>query len=109
MQNREQRAEERIALNRPPKGELQLLVGKNAIRVAAVKDISAQGLRVQIGESVAKNQTVCVRFRHESVDLQVNGTVAWTSAGVNEPAGDGGAAYIVGINLVSPMLLHAFL
>jgi hypothetical protein len=108
MQKRELRGEERIALNRPPKGELTLIVGKKSIRVAAVRDISAQGLRVQIGTPVGKDENVCVSFRHESVDLQVNGTVVWSSAGVDETPG-GATAYIVGINLVSPMLLHAFL
>jgi hypothetical protein len=110
METQEHRIEQRFALAHQPKGELQLLVGKESIQVAAVKDISQRGIRVLVDTPVEMDETVRVRFHHDPVDFQVNGTVVWSSAGEDaKPGRLARAAYLVGINLVSPTLLHAFL
>jgi hypothetical protein len=104
----EQRSEERTPLNRQPDGELRLDFGTRSVRVTEVRDISPQGICVRIASPVTKDETVSVRFRGKSFDLQVQGVVAWANAiAAEKPAT--GANYVLGINLVSPTLLHTFL
>jgi hypothetical protein len=108
MHTQNQRGEERTPLNRQPKGELRLDFATRSMRVTEVKDISPQGICVRVGSLVNKDESVSVRFQGTSFELQVQGTVAWTTAAAVE-AEPADAAYTLGINLVSPTLLHAFL
>lgn len=105
----EQRKEIRSIFTRQPKGKLQVLLGKQCLDVFEVKDVSPMGIRLELGTRIDIDENIRVRYLAEIVDLKLNGTVVWNSSSADsqdEMARPG--AYIIGIKLASPSLLHAF-
>lgn len=105
----EQRKEMRSIFTRQPKGKLQVLLGDRCLDVSEVKDVSPMGIRLEVGSQVNIDENIRVRYLAEIVDLKLNGTVVWNSSsvdGLEEMPKPG--AYIIGIKLASPSLLHAF-
>ena len=105
----EQRKEMRSIFTRQPKGKLQILLGDRCLDVSEVKDVSPLGIRLEVGAPIDIDENIRVRYLAEIVDLKLNGTVVWNSSsaeGQEEMAKP--EAYIIGIKLASPSLLHAF-
>ena len=105
----EQRKEIRFNLTGQQKGKLQVLLDDQCLDVSAVKDMSPMGIRVQVGTLVGIGQNIQVRYLSQAVDLKLNGTVVWNSSSADDFEGmEEPDAYIIGIKLASPSLLHAF-
>ena len=105
----EQRKEMRSIFTLQPKGKLQVLIGDRCIEVSAVKDVSPMGIRLEVGTLMDIGENIRVRYLAEIVDLKLNGTVVWNSSSADESEEMAEpSAYIIGIRLASPSLLHAF-
>ncbi len=105
----EQRKEMRSIFTRQPKGKLQVLLDHQCLEVSEVKDVSPMGIRLEIGSQVNIGENIRVRYLAEIVDLKLNGTVVWNSSSADSAGAVAeSGSYIIGIQLASPSLLHAF-
>lgn len=105
----DQRKEKRSTSTRQPKGKLQILHDDLCIKVASVKDVSAKGIRLEVGTQLAIGANIRVWYLTGAVDLKLNGTVVWNSANRrNHEESEQPDSYIVGIELANPSLLQAF-
>lgn len=100
MTKEQRRAVRNIPLQHP-KGKLYLYVDDQCHEVQAVHDVSPFGIGVRIGSAINKGNEVRLRYQYEVNDLQVHGTVIWSSV-VEEKSGGREAlrSYQAGIYLL---------
>lgn len=101
------RKESRTSAPKQPNGKLQLIVGEQRHNVIAVKDISKNGIRLELRTQVDIGTRILVGYVDDKIDLQLNGIVVWNSAPPD--AGNAAGSYIIGIELASPSMLEMFL
>ena len=107
---KELRQVERIALSAQPKGKLRLYTDGKSQAVQFVLNISPEGISVQLGNSVAVASEVEFQYKHQALDIRVNGTVVWSRESKDQaPDGSTGSLYDVGVNLISPHLLFSLM
>ena len=104
------RKTDRIDLSTQPKGELFLLVKGERYSVGSVLNISPQGIRVQINNAVSNAKDVVIQYRHDDINLNVNGTIAWNMPSNERPSDQNGDhSCDIGINLLGPHLLFTLM
>ena len=103
----EQRTHTRYALLRQPVGEFRLHTPTAAYPIKVINDISGSGMRVYLETSLASRLRVAVEYLEPSLKLEVNGIVAWCATRLRPTDEDDRGRFIIGIQLLSPMLLMA--
>jgi len=106
----EKRLVPRIAFTKLPPDTLTLISGGQHFKLDELKDISESGIRCQISQSLAVSAKVAIQYTDAKVQIAVHGRVAWcrqTREGEHANALPG--AYMMGIELLSPMILFAVL
>ena len=106
----EQRTEERLALSRQPSGKITVSTPFGRIESSRVRDISRSGISLEVDRPIGQETPVSVEYSESSLNLSVNGRLAWSRT--NEKPADAAvaaSAYVVGIELFSPGLLLNFL
>ena len=105
MTQTELRNESRRSIAHEPKRDFSIMIDDREIEVLAVHDVSASGIRVQVGSSLGISTAVRVRYRRDVLDLQFNGITCWET-----PAADGGPdSRVVGIELMAPTTLFSII
>lgn len=105
MTNADLRSANRRVLFQAPKGDFTVLVDEVEVKVVAVHDVSASGIRVQVESSLGLARHVRVRYRHNSLDMALNGITCWETPVLGAPA----EQRIVGIDLMTPTMLFSIL
>jgi hypothetical protein len=113
MQNNEQRKRERYEVSKEVGGQVYLrTAGEELHRVNGIKDVSDAGASFFADVEVAPSTKVTVEYVGTGMKLEVYGMVAWClptsklpGAPNQSPPGD----YLLGLELISPMLLLAWL
>ena len=85
---------------------MQTPTGKYPIEV--INDISSSGIQIYLDVSLTALLQVAVEYVEPSLKVEVNGIVAWCAArvhGTDDVESPG--RFIIGIQLLSPMLLMA--
>lgn len=100
------RKTDRVDLSSQPKGDLYLVVKGERYPVNSVLNISPQGIRVKLSDSMSDVNEVVLHYRHNDVNIDVNGTIAWIS---EESSDDGEPSYDVGISLLGPHMLFTLM
>jgi hypothetical protein len=104
----EQRTHTRYALLRQPVGEFRLHTPTAAHPIKVINDISSSGMRIYLETSLTSRLRVAVEYLEPSLKLEVNGIVAWCATRLRPTDdGDDRGRFIIGIQLLSPMLLMA--
>ena len=107
--NNEQRLESRLSLDHQPTGRLTLCTAYERLDPRTVRDVSTKGISMEIDRPVAQHTAIEIEYEEGSIDIRVNGRVAWvkpnTAPGLDTVTG----GYVVGIELFSPGLLLNFL
>lgn len=103
MLPQEKRRQERYPFERQPDGQLALKVGEVFQPVRGINDISNSGISVFLDQEVPVPVSVTLEYGDANMRLQVYGTTTWSKqkAADMQPGGQ----FIVGIELLSPMLL----
>jgi hypothetical protein len=104
----EQRRHPRYPLIRQPVGEFLLQTPTEKYPIKVINDISSSGIQIYLDISLAALLQVAVEYVEPSLKVEVNGIVAWCAArahGMDD--GDSPGRFIIGIQLLSPMLLMA--
>jgi hypothetical protein len=104
----EQRKHRRHPLLHQPVGDFQLRTSTATYPIKVINDISSSGIRFYLDTSLAPRMQVAVEYAEPSLKLEVNGLVAWCATRVHgTDDGDLRGRYIIGVQLLSPMLLMA--
>ena len=102
----EQRTQTRYALLRQPVGEFRLHTPTAIYPIKVINDISSSGMRIYLETSLTSRLRVAVEYQEASLKLEVNGIVAWCATRLRPTDdGDDRGRFIIGIQLLSPMLL----
>jgi hypothetical protein len=110
MQHSEKRLVPRIPLGSVKQGALSLLVQGQRIGIDRLRDISGSGLSFFIHQPLQVSDSIAVEYADGKVKLEVFGRVAWCSqTHTTEPLKAPSGSYLVGIELLSPMMLFAVL
>lgn len=106
----EKRRQERFVLAHQPAGEIFLHTGEIRHPVSGIHDISDAGASVFLEQSIAVPQRVSIEFADAGMKLEVYGNATWCAAREGE-SGEipGPEGYILGIELLSPLLLLSLL
>jgi len=110
MIQKELRKAERTVLLTQPKGDLCIFVKDERYPVRSVLTISPLGVSLLLDNFASNDVAVVLQYRHEDINLQVNGTIVWKAA-VDDPDATSSTnrIYRVGINLISPHLLFSLM
>ncbi len=111
MQHSEKRLIPRIPLGEIARGSLALLLKGQRIAIESLRDISPSGLSFSIHQPVEVSEKIAIAYTDSHVKVEVFGRVAWCS---QLPAPDAApetapTRYLVGVELLSPMMLFAVL
>ena len=96
IMEKERRREERIAVKQQPKGKFYLYVENRCLDVRAVQDVSPFGAGLYVDNPIDNDTNVRIKYQHESIELEVCGSVAWSTL-VEEAQGP--RRYLLGICL----------
>jgi hypothetical protein len=104
----EKREHPRYALVLQPVGEFRLHTPTAVYPIKVINDISSSGIRIYLDTSLASRLRVAVEYAEPGLKLEVNGIVAWCATRLRATDdGDDRGRFIIGIQLLSPMLLMA--
>jgi PilZ domain len=104
----EQRRHQRHPLVRQPVGEFLLQTPTGMYPIKVINDISSSGIRIYLDTSLTTLLPVAVQYVEPSLKVEVNGIVAWCAARVHRMEdGESPGRFVIGIQLLSPMLLMA--
>ncbi len=101
------RSEQRNVLKQQPKGKFWLLYDDVCVDIIAIRDISPNGISVQVARRIENFNDVRVKYQNEMIDMMFNGVVIWHST--NKETDDIDKPYQVGINLISSNMLYTLL
>jgi hypothetical protein len=93
-----------------PRGALTLLLRGQRIVIERLRDISNSGISFSLAQAVAVSEKISIEYADPKVKLEVFGRVAWCSQAHSpkDPAANG-VGYLLGVELLSPMMLYAVL
>jgi hypothetical protein len=104
----EQRKHPRYPLVRQPVGEFRLQTPTATYPIEVINDISSSGIRIYLDIKLTERLQVAVEYIEPSLKLEVNGTVAWCAPRMRRVDDDDSPGrFVIGIQLLSPMLLMA--
>ena len=104
----EQRRDKRAPLAHRPPGAFQLKTPETTYPIDVIRDISSSGIRVYLPAALTKHLRVVVEYIEPAFKLEVNGMVVWCKARAPDAAAEDSADhFVVGIQLLSPLLLMA--
>ena len=104
----EQRRHPRYPLIRQPVGEFLLQTPTEKYPIKVINDISSSGIQIYLDVELPALLQVAVEYVEPSLKVKVNGIVAWCAARAHgTDDGDSPGRFIIGIQLLSPMLLMA--
>lgn len=110
MHYSEKRLVPRIAVSQLPPDTLTLLSDGLEFKLVSLKDISESGIRCEISQSLPVSAKVAIQYRDSKVQIAVHGRVAWCRQTMeNEKPGESHGTYMMGVELLSPMILFAVL
>jgi hypothetical protein len=110
MHYSEKRLVPRIAVSKLPPNTLTLLSDGLEFKLDSLKDISESGIRCEIGHSLPVSAKVAIQYSDSKVQIAVHGRVAWCRQTLDkEKTGETHGAYMMGVELLSPMILFAVL
>ena len=100
----------RITLGEVPRGALALMLHGQRIAINQLRDISDAGISFSLQQAVAVSEKISIEYTDAHVKLEVFGRVAWCSQthDKQDPASTG-SDYLLGVELLSPMMLFAVL
>jgi hypothetical protein len=110
MHTSEKRLLSRIPLGEVPRGAVALLRGGQRIEIDRLRDISHSGISFSLHQALAVSEQIAIAYADTHVKVEVFGRVAWcsqTQAAEADP--QHGARYLMGVELLSPMMLYAVL
>ncbi len=105
----ERRSESRKVLSGPQQGELSVRFQGRELPALAIVDVSPTGVGLLLAEPVPVGTQLEVSYRHDAVEIHMAGIAIWGSRRRSPDGDEARAGYAVGINLVSPTLLHNLL
>ena len=110
MNRVEQRNVERFPISLQPDGQVVLRTPETRFQINEIKDISNSGISFYLNQSVAVSSKVAIEYADPKVKIEVYGRVAWC---IPRPADSydvqKGAMFVMGVELLSPMMLYAVL
>jgi hypothetical protein len=110
MHYSEKRLVPRIAVSELPPDTLTLLSDGLEFKLGSLKDISESGIRCEIGHCLPVSAKVAIQYSDTKVQIAVHGRVAWCRKTLDtEKSGEMHDAYMMGVELMSPMILFAVL
>ena len=110
MFRRERRGQERYPLEHQPDGKLFVKTATSRYAVKAVRDISSNGVSVSLDHDLTDATDVTVEYLSASGKLEVFGRIAWCVRENSETeSGQDKDTYLLGIDLLGPLLLAAAL
>lgn len=109
MSYQEKRLIPRIQLGAVPPGAVTLLMQGRRIAVERLRDISHAGISFFLTQELPESEGVTLEYQDSHVKLEVFGRIAWCSQARAEAAHAPQGAYLVGLELLSPMMLYAVL
>jgi hypothetical protein len=110
MISTEKRQLPRLVPGEVSRGTLILNHGGKSTIIESVRDISNSGMSLSINEAVAISQKVSVQYAALGVSMEVYGRVAWCSEAKGaDPQAQHPGSYLMGVELMSPMMLFAML
>ena len=109
MSYQEKRLIPRIQLGSVPPGAVTLLMQGKRITVERLRDISHSGISFFIDQALTASDGVTLEYQDTHVKLEVFGRIAWCSQARAEAAHGPQGTYLVGLELLSPMMLYAVL
>ena len=110
MHYSEKRLVPRIAVNKLPLNTLTAICDGVAHRLISLKDISESGLRCEIDHNLPVSARVSIQYDDAKVRVAVHGRVAWCRKTLDtEKSESSHGTYMMGVELMSPMILFAVL
>lgn len=97
-------------LGKVPRGAVTLVLRGQRIAIDRLRDISNSGISFSLKQAVAVSEKISIEYADSHVKLEVFGRVAWCSQThrPDEPPTQG-PDYLMGVELLSPMMLFAVL
>jgi hypothetical protein len=104
----QRRQHPRYPLIRQPIGEFLLQTPAEKYPIKVINDISSSGIQIYLHVSLAALLQVAVEYVEPGLKVEVNGIVAWCAPRVHgTEEGENPGRFIIGIQLLSPMLFIA--
>jgi hypothetical protein len=111
MNHTEKRILPRILLGEVPRGSVALVFHGHRIVIESLRDISNSGISFSLNHQVPVSEKISIEYADTHVKLEVFGRVAWCSKSdartMSETLHPGN--YLMGVELMSPMMLFAVL
>jgi hypothetical protein len=108
MHHTEKRLATRIAVPQLPPNVLTLIADGREFKLDGLRDISESGIRCELSQSFPVSASVAIQYKDSNVQLAVHGRVAWCKKSSNaEQTGRTEDTYMMGVELLSPMILLA--
>jgi hypothetical protein len=108
MHHTEKRLVTRIAVPQLPPNVLTLIADGREFKLDGLRDISESGIRCELSQSFPVSASVAIQYKDSNVQLAVHGRVAWCKKSSNaEQTGRTEESYMMGVELLSPMILLA--
>jgi PilZ domain len=110
MSGMENRRNERYPLMRQPNGRVFIKTESSRCLVDYIRDISSSGISAAIGQALSSMANVTVEYVTASGNIEIYGKVAWCRSNASTAGRDhANDAYLLGIELLSPMTLFSLL
>lgn len=110
MHQSEKRLVPRIAVPQLRPDTLTLIANNHAYKLYGLKDISESGIRCEIGMGLPVSASVAIQYEDAKVQLAVHGRMAWCKKTQDsEQPNDTSERFLMGVELLSPMILFAVL
>jgi hypothetical protein len=110
MHHTEKRLVPRIPVPQLPHNALTLIADGREFKLDGLRDISESGIRCELGHSFPVSASVAIQYKDSKVQLAVHGRVAWCKKSPNtEQTGSTEDTFMMGVELLSPMILLAVL
>lgn len=106
----EKRLVPRIAFTQLPPDTLTLISDGQHFKLDELNDISESGIRCKISQFLPVSAKVAIQYTDAKVQIAVHGRVAWCRQTRDLEVSTGSqGAYMMGVELLSPMILFAVL
>lgn len=100
----------RLLLGKVPPGALTLINKGQRIQIDKLRDISNSGISFSLQQQLAVSERISIEYADAKVKIEVFGRVAWCQNTQTQPtAGAQKGQYLMGVELLSPMMLYAVL
>lgn len=110
MNHIEKRILPRTLLGEVPRGAVALMLRGQRIAIERLRDISNSGISFSLNQPVAVSEKISIEYADPKIRLEVFGRVAWCGRAQNpQDLAIAEADYLMGVELLSPMMLFAVL